>query len=34
MSQPYERADAPYLDPGHKAMRFVYTLTGNVPRHV
>ena len=24
----------PTADPGHKAMRFVYTLTGNVPRHV
>jgi uncharacterized protein len=24
----------PAADPGHKAMRFVLTLTGNVPRHV
>jgi len=24
----------PTADPGHKAMRFIYTLTGNVPRHV
>ena len=24
----------PTADPGHKAMRLVYTLTGNVPRHV
>ena len=24
----------PTADPGHKAMRFVLTLTGNVPRHV
>ena len=24
----------PTADPGHKAMRFVYTLTGNVPRRV
>jgi predicted CoA-binding protein len=24
----------PTADPGHKAMRFVYTLTGSVPRHV
>ena len=24
----------PTADPGHTAMRFVYTLTGNVPRHV
>ncbi|MBV8445286.1 MAG: CoA-binding protein [Candidatus Dormibacteraeota bacterium] len=24
----------PTADPGHKAMRFVFTLTGNVPRHV
>jgi predicted CoA-binding protein len=25
---------APAADPGHKAMRFVFTLTGNVPRKV
>ncbi|HEX5299817.1 MAG TPA: CoA-binding protein [Streptosporangiaceae bacterium] len=25
---------APTADPGHKAMRFVFTLTGNVPRRV
>ena len=24
----------PTADPGHKAMRLLYTLTGNVPRHV
>jgi hypothetical protein len=24
----------PTADPGHKAMRFVFTLTGNVPRQV
>jgi hypothetical protein len=24
----------PTADPGHKAMRFVYTLTGSVPRRV
>src|SRR6266568_2501047 len=24
----------PTADPGHKAMRFVFTLTGNVPRRV
>ena len=24
----------PTADPGHKAMRFVLTMTGNVPRHV
>jgi uncharacterized protein len=24
----------PTADPGHKAMRLVFTLTGNVPRHV
>jgi uncharacterized protein len=24
----------PTADPGHKAMRFVFTLTGSVPRHV
>ena len=24
----------PTADPGHKAMRFVFTLTGNVPRHL
>ncbi len=24
----------PAADPGHKAMRFVFTLTGNVPRRV
>src|SRR6476661_4806154 len=25
---------APTADPGHKAMRVIFTLTGNVPRHV
>jgi hypothetical protein len=24
----------PTADPGHKGMRLVFTLTGNVPRHV
>lgn len=24
----------PTADPGHKAMRFVFTLTGNVPKQV
>jgi len=24
----------PTADPGHKAMRFVFTMTGNVPRRV
>jgi predicted CoA-binding protein len=25
---------APTADPGHKAMRFMFTLSGNVPKHV
>ena len=24
----------PTADPGHKAMRFIFTLTGNVPKQV